>query len=236
MDFAAGDAPASVAIADLNGDGVRDLAVANSASDNVSVLLNLTNLSPVEGAFYAVLGADEEVVLRWTLPSLSGIYGLNVYRAVAAEGPFSRINDELLPPSSPGYYEDATVWPETTFRYELRALVADGHEETVGASAARVTTGGRLTAVLYPAVPNPFGHATAVQFDVPDEGEAVRLGVYNVRGQEVRCLVDGPMPRGRHSVVWDGRDESGAATSSGVYFVRLEAGREVRGQKLVVTR
>ncbi len=37
---AAGNDPFSVAIADLNGDGLLDLAVANFFSDNVSVLLN----------------------------------------------------------------------------------------------------------------------------------------------------------------------------------------------------
>src|SRR5262249_3989943 len=37
--FAVGVAPSSIAVADFNGDGIPDLAVANSQSDNVSVLL-----------------------------------------------------------------------------------------------------------------------------------------------------------------------------------------------------
>jgi hypothetical protein len=37
--FPAGNDPLSVAVGDFNGDGKRDLAVANSYSDNVSVLL-----------------------------------------------------------------------------------------------------------------------------------------------------------------------------------------------------
>jgi FG-GAP-like repeat/PASTA domain len=39
-DYGARRFPASVAIADLNGDGTRDLAIANSGTNNVSVLLN----------------------------------------------------------------------------------------------------------------------------------------------------------------------------------------------------
>jgi FG-GAP-like repeat len=38
--FAVGDAPASVAVGDFNGDGDPDVAVANQLSENVSVLLN----------------------------------------------------------------------------------------------------------------------------------------------------------------------------------------------------
>ncbi len=42
MNFAAGSGPLSVAVGDFNGDGQADLAVANSNSDDVLVLLNTT--------------------------------------------------------------------------------------------------------------------------------------------------------------------------------------------------
>src|SRR5439155_12001723 len=38
-DFAAGTFPISVAVGDFNGDGIKDLAVANGGSNDVSVLL-----------------------------------------------------------------------------------------------------------------------------------------------------------------------------------------------------
>jgi hypothetical protein len=41
--FLAGDAPTFLAVADFNGDGKPDLAVANAGSDNVAVLTNTTN-------------------------------------------------------------------------------------------------------------------------------------------------------------------------------------------------
>jgi hypothetical protein len=44
MHYAADDGPRSVAIGDLDGDQVPDLAVANNLSGNVSVLLNLSHM------------------------------------------------------------------------------------------------------------------------------------------------------------------------------------------------
>jgi hypothetical protein len=44
--YAVGENPSSVAIGDLNGDQVPDLAVANIDSDNVSVLLGLGDGTP----------------------------------------------------------------------------------------------------------------------------------------------------------------------------------------------
>ncbi|MGQ0620015.1 MAG: beta strand repeat-containing protein [Panacagrimonas sp.] len=49
--FSVGTSPRSVAVGDINGDGRADLAVANSASDDVSVLLNTTPPGSVSANF-----------------------------------------------------------------------------------------------------------------------------------------------------------------------------------------
>lgn len=77
----------------------------------------------------------------------------------------------------------------------------------------------RVTA-LHPNVPNPFNPSTRIDFDLARDGR-VDLSVFDLRGREVRALVDGALPRGRHLAVWDGRDVAGRRVSSGVYFYRL---------------
>ncbi len=59
--YPAGDAPFSVAIGDLNGDQVPDLAVANVSSDNVSVLLGLGDGTFAAAMHYAA-GVEPESV------------------------------------------------------------------------------------------------------------------------------------------------------------------------------
>jgi hypothetical protein len=57
-----------------------------------------------------------------------------------------------------------------------------------------------------------------------------------VVGRRVRSLYDGPAATGRHSLGWDGRDDTGRRLPSGVYFARLSLGDETRTRRLVLTR
>ena len=65
----------------------------------------------------------------------------------------------------------------------------------------------------------------------------VVLRIYDVSGRLVRSLVSGAVQEaGHHSVDWDGRDATGAATHAGLYFGRLEAGGGSDVRRLVLTR
>jgi flagellar hook assembly protein FlgD len=65
---------------------------------------------------------------------------------------------------------------------------------------------------------------------------AVRLAVYDGLGRLTRMLVDGPLSPGKNTAEWDGTTTHGSAASSGVYFIRLEAGGKVDGRRFVLIR
>jgi spore coat protein A len=83
--------------------------------------------------------------------------------------------------------------------------------------------------------PNPFNPTTFINFQLPSAAD-VDLRVYNVQGQEVRLLARGAYPAGRHSVVWDGRGDSGDLVPSGVYFYELKSGDLAFRKKMVMIR
>jgi hypothetical protein len=66
--------------------------------------------------------------------------------------------------------------------------------------------------------------------------EDVRLEIFDARGARVRRLHSGTMDGGTRILVWDGRDSHGRAAASGVYFVRLSAGRLAKTGRVVIVR
>ncbi len=71
--------------------------------------------------------------------------------------------------------------------------------------------------------PNPFNGNTVIPYELPESSynEQVTLEIYNVQGQLIRSLVDRPVNSGHHMAVWDGRDDTGRMTASGIYLSRL---------------
>jgi hypothetical protein len=78
--------------------------------------------------------------------------------------------------------------------------------------------------------PNPFNPSTAIQFDIPSEGNAT-LKVYDIIGQEVAVLVNDNLSAGRYRTTWDA-----SRVASGVYFYRLQAKDFVQTRKLLLLR
>ena len=83
--------------------------------------------------------------------------------------------------------------------------------------------------------PNPFNPSTIIAFNLPAFGVA-KLSVYNITGQKVRDLVNGPLSAGSHSIVWDGRDASGQLVSSGVYLTRLSQGSHATAGRMLLAK
>jgi hypothetical protein len=90
--------------------------------------------------------------------------------------------------------------------------------------------------VLHLNRPNPFNPTTTISFDLAQSGH-VSLKIYDVAGRLVRSLIDEKMTADRNILrVWDGMDNSGQRTSSGVYFYRLDAPNFSAVNKMVMMK
>jgi len=83
---------------------------------------------------------------------------------------------------------------------------------------------------LHPAYPNPFNVETTIRFNLPKQGIA-KLKVYNVLGQEVATLVDGPLQAGEHQIRW-----TADSAASGTYLIRSCFENYSKTQKVVLLK
>lgn len=89
--------------------------------------------------------------------------------------------------------------------------------------------------VLSQNFPNPFNSSTTIMFDL-NQATQTSLRVYNILGQEVVTLWDGPLPEGTHIMDWDGRSASGLQVASGVYFYRLGVNLSSGSKKMLLAK
>ncbi len=83
--------------------------------------------------------------------------------------------------------------------------------------------------------PNPFNGTTTIRYTV-GEPCRIELLLFNPAGQLVRTLESRHRKAGRHETVWNGKDDAGRGVSSGVYFVRLKAGKFKETRKIIYLR
>ncbi len=83
--------------------------------------------------------------------------------------------------------------------------------------------------------PNPFNPVTRVAFSLKKKGH-ISLRVYDVSGRLIRVLADEVREAGSYEVVWDGANDRGRRTASGIYFCRMEADDYRRTVKRVLLR
>jgi hypothetical protein len=105
----------------------------------------------------------------------------------------------------------------TSTPWFLAAGTGVGYDGGGGTPAAR-------NLVLFPAQPNPMRAATSIP--VMAAAGRVRVSIYDPAGRLVRLLHLGSLAEGRHNLIWEGNNETGARVPAGTYFVRAN---EVEG-------
>ncbi len=85
--------------------------------------------------------------------------------------------------------------------------------------------------------PNPFNPETRISFTFNGaKPRHIRMVIYNLIGQKIRTVYNGFVENGKHTMIWDARDDAGRAVSSGVYIVRLEGPQTAQSHKMLLIR
>ena len=83
--------------------------------------------------------------------------------------------------------------------------------------------------------PNPFNPAAEIRYVVPGAGP-IEITVHGPSGQLIAVLFDGFHRQGSFAMPWDGKNMRGEEVSSGVYFIRMQAGDFMATTKAILLR
>jgi hypothetical protein len=203
-----------------------------------------------QGIVYASLSFDpvSGALLASVRPAL-GTGKDRIYRVDTATGDTSLVGSTTLGSITPGIafdpsgtlYAVAAIGTGPSQLYQLdrstAAATLIGSTGQTGINAIAILTDTVTTSIAEPVAgevpaqfalsqnyPNPFNPSTTIRFSLPSVSQ-VRLTVYNMLGQEVSRLVNGVVPAGSYTSVWDGRTWTGSPAASGMYLYKLEATR-----------
>ena len=83
--------------------------------------------------------------------------------------------------------------------------------------------------------PNPFSNRVTINYKLVS-CEVVSIKIYNIKGQEIACLLDSIQKAGSYSLNWDGIDKKGHSVGNGVYYCRIQTGKNVAVKPLVLIK
>ncbi|MGB8656473.1 MAG: SBBP repeat-containing protein [Candidatus Zixiibacteriota bacterium] len=130
-------------------------------------------------------------------------------------------------------YNALTYTDYTTIKYVKKPSAVKDEAESSG-SPSEFT--------LSQNYPNPFNPSTTIHYTVHRPQSTARspvpttLRIYNVLGEVVRTLVNENKHPGSYSVQWDGKNDKGERSVSGVYFYQLKVGDQILANKMVLLK
>jgi len=134
-------------------------------------------------------------------------------------------------------FVDTEVEEEADYTYQVEVLYKNGNRLKSKLFTVIVLPFVKGT-VLLQCYPNPFNPETWIPYELDRESE-VKILIYNIGGQLIRTLDFSGQPRGRYlskekSAYWDGRNEFGERSASGIYFYVMKAGKFTATRKMVL--
>ena len=138
----------------------------------------------------------------------------------------AKIDDAYTRSSANGYI------PYCTVRNLNYLTINPGHEPT---GIWNGTPNDNPRRILLHNYPNPFNSATTIEFTCPSDG-FVDLSIYTINGQRIKRLVYDIHRAGNYQIHWNGKTDSGAAVSSGMYIGLLKTHNFKKEVKLLLLR
>ncbi len=131
-------------------------------------------------------------------------------------------------------YTDAGLQAGESYSYRLSDVSVNGEINELGTLNVELIKVPGTTALLAP-YPNPFNPVTKISYDLAKAG-TVEIAVYNILGGKVATLVDGNQSAGSYHTSWNGLNDAGQQSATGMYQVVMKTVQGVQSHKVLLMK
>jgi len=192
--------------------------------------------TPVELAHFSGHIVERQgIELAWETTVEVAHAGFNILRKSSSEREYRQVNEQLVASDGTKKYRyiDHNVKVGEAYQYKLEDVSINGDKTQHDPITVFVTRPKNYK--LYQNYPNPFNPMTHIEYQLPKQ-TMVKLKIYNIKGQEVKSLVDEMKEAGYHAVIWNGLDNNNTPVTSGIYYYRMVTDSHVEIKKMVLLR
>ena len=83
--------------------------------------------------------------------------------------------------------------------------------------------------------PNPFNPITEISYELASDG-FVKLSIFDMKGREVKTLIENIQLSGKRSVIWNATDNNDQLVSAGVYLCKIQTRGTTKTRKMVLIK
>ncbi len=186
------------------------------------------------------------VNLTWVTQSEENLAGFRVYRGnndVLAE---AADQNTLIPATNTSQtamyqFSDPEIQAGQIYYYWLEAQEMNGVGQYYGPVSITTPTDASnapqipLETGLAALYPNPFNPDLTIRYGLQTPAQT-EIYITNTKGQLVKTIHSGHREAGFYTYLWDGRDNLGRQCSSGLYLIRMQAGKQSFTRKAILAK
>ncbi len=156
-------------------------------------------------------------LVRWHGIDNDNIVGYSIYKYD------ERLNEKVLKRRNYAAAGDVNIRP----------VIRGGYETIYGSQGPQSRPKTHIPiSYAFNIYPNPFVTQIRIDYALPTH-TSVAIAIYDATGRQVKTLISEMQKPGYYSTIWHGADDIGRKVSSGIYFIRFEAG-EFRAQDKIL--
>ena len=88
---------------------------------------------------------------------------------------------------------------------------------------------------LYQNYPNPFNPSTTINYNLNDNSY-VNVSIYNVAGELVKTLFNGPQNKGKNSLIWNAKNNKNESVAGGLYIYSVTTENNIYSKKMMLLK